>query len=195
MPSIETIQGALKLHAPKRIPGSGLMRRAAVAAILRGQGGLSELLLIQRAEREGDPWSGHMAFPGGRHDPEDQHTFDTAVRETQEEIGLDLSNTARCVGRLSHTVASAGGRVKNPLVVSPFVFVLEQIPLLSPNEEVQSVVWVPMRYLLDDTNRSTMPYRFKGMSITLPCYRYEGRTIWGLTLRMIDELLGLLPDR
>lgn len=167
------------------------MRQAAVATILRSQGNRLddvELLFIRRAEREGDPWSGHMAFPGGRREDKDSSLLAAALRETQEEIDLDLGVHGHHFGTLSHQHAMAQGK-PIPLVVAPYLFELTSEPNLQPNHEVQEVVWIPLSFLLDDKNRSTMQYRKMGLNWELPCYRYEGRMVWGLTLKMVDELL------
>ncbi len=167
------------------------MRQAAVAAILRSQGRHLddvELLFIRRAERQGDPWSGHMAFPGGRREDKDSSLLAAALRETQEEIDLDLGVHGHQFGTLSHQRAMALGK-PIPLVVAPYLFELTSEPELKPNHEVQEVVWIPLSFLLEDKNRSTMQYRKMGVNWELPCYRYEGRMVWGLTLKMVDELL------
>src|SRR4029450_1300778 len=89
MSEIEAIRRALVLHEPALQPVAPA--RAAVAVVLRpGAADSAELLLIERARKAGDPWSGHMALPGGRHDPEDVELRSTAERETLEEVGIDL---------------------------------------------------------------------------------------------------------
>lgn len=192
---LRDIRAALRRHKTGRVPGSRLMKRAAVSAILRERAGDTELMFIRRAEHPRDPWSGHMAWPGGRVDPEDSSPFAAALRETREEISLDLDAAGDHIGRLSQQPALGRGRALG-LVVDPFVFALrgQQRPLeLEPDpREVQEVVWVPLRFLLDRSHRSTMKRTFAGVPWTLPCYRFEGRLIWGLTLKMADELLGLL---
>jgi len=167
------------------------MKRSAVALILQVREGELHILMIKRAEREGDPWSGHMAFPGGRKEPGDAHGFDCAVRETREEVGLQLHPEHTCIGRLSEI--NAMSRVRGlGMAVTPYVFRLENEVAFSPNHEVAEVVWVPLEFLLEPENREKMVWQFKGMDIPLPCYHYKGRRIWGLSLRMLDELLSLI---
>jgi 8-oxo-dGTP pyrophosphatase MutT (NUDIX family) len=167
------------------------MKQAAVAAVLREvKEGAPELLFIRRAEHPKDPWSGHMAFPGGRVDKEDESALGAAIRETREELALDLPALARPLGELSHLMAIAHGKPL-PMVIVPFVFELVEEPKLVPSDEVQEALWVPISFLADRMNRSTMEWSI----MTLPCYHYQGRTIWGLTLRMVDELLELALGR
>ena len=187
-PELAALERALTAYRSRRLPFFQLMRQAAVAAVLREGPAGTELLLIRRAEREGDRWSGHMAFPGGRVSA-GEDALAAARRETHEEIGLDLTASARQIGRLSHLLAPAHGRPL-PMAVIPFVFALSGDPPLALNAEVAEVVWVPVAFLRERKNRSTMIFRLAALPLKLPCYRYEGRLIWGLTLNMIDELLG-----
>lgn len=187
----------LKARKPGRIPAEGAMKKAAVAAILRdresespgGERGL-DVLMIRRAEHPKDPWSGHMAFPGGRVDPSDPDALFAAIRETKEEIGLDLFRFGSKLGELSHLIAMAHGKPL-PMVVVPFVFMVEGSPELTLlDEEVQEAVWVPLSFLADRRNRRTIERSIAGATLKLPAYHYEERVIWGLTLRMLDELLS-----
>jgi 8-oxo-dGTP pyrophosphatase MutT (NUDIX family) len=98
MPHLLDIRGRLAKHEPKTLT-SPSNQGAAVAVVLREADGGPEVLFIERARRAGDPWSGHMAFPGGRIDPEDAHARGAAERETREEVGVDLAG-AEPLGRL-----------------------------------------------------------------------------------------------
>jgi 8-oxo-dGTP pyrophosphatase MutT (NUDIX family) len=193
MRSVDDVELLLARHEPRLIVDESESRRAAVAAVLRdGHHGV-EMLLIHRAEHPEDPWSGHMAFPGGRVDPGDNGPLAAAMRETREEIDLDLQEEARLIGRLSDVRAVAKGR-RLPLVIVPYVFRLTAAPLLEPNHEVAAIVWVPMVFLEESSNRSVLRWRHRGVDIPLPCYRYQGHVIWGLTLQMLDELLTLVGE-
>ncbi|WP_240725178.1 NUDIX hydrolase [Mangrovimicrobium sediminis] len=186
---LDDIRARLARQKPKKPLLRPLMRRSAVALILQLREGESHILMIKRAEREGDQWSGHMAFPGGRMEEHDAHGFATAVRETEEEIGLSLDAGDVCIGRLSDKTARP--RKGWGMAVSPFVFQLEREAQLQPNYEVDEVVWVPLSFLLDTANREQMVWQRRPFSVRLPCYYWEERCIWGLSLRMLDELLGL----
>jgi len=166
-------------------------RRAAVATILRDGLTTAELLFIHRADDPHDPWSGHMAFPGGRVEPHDPSPLAAAVRETREEVAVELDPSAELIGRLTAVPAMARGKPLG-MAVLPFVFALERPVEMRLSPEVQAVVWVPLGFLADPANRSTLIWQLDGAKVTLPCYRFGGHTIWGLTLRMADELLDLL---
>jgi len=137
---LEHIRGRLAAREPIALTADEDMKRAAVAAILRPGPSSAEVLFIRRAEHPGDPWSGHMAFPGGRQDPGDVALLDTARRETLEEIGLDLSR-AELLGRLDDLQAVARG-VHTDLLIRPFVFALEGEPPL-PSGPCSGARWTP----------------------------------------------------
>jgi len=167
------------------------VKRSAVALILRELDDHIEVLMIKRADREGDPWSGHMAFPGGRMDRQDVTGLRTAIRETEEETGIFLDKAGHCIGRLSDIVSRPhSGR--QPMVVTPYVFRLHTAVSIEANHEVAEAVWVPLRFLMDRGNRETMTWGRGKLQMNLPCYFYEKRRIWGMSLRMLDELLGLI---
>lgn len=191
---LQLIENRLGDHSPGKNPLRRLMKRSAVAMILQVREGELHILMIKRAEREGDPWSGHMAFPGGRMDKADANGYAVAVRETEEEVGLALGSQDECIGRLSDLNARPH-RGTFGMAVSPFVFRLDREVSFSPNYEVAEVLWVPLEFLADADNREEMNWRYKGVSIPVPCYRYKGRCIWGLSLMMLDELIDLVEGR
>jgi 8-oxo-dGTP pyrophosphatase MutT (NUDIX family) len=168
-------------------------RRAAVAAVLRDGPTGAEVLLIRRATRQGDPWSGQMAFPGGQREPEDRDLLVTAIRETKEEIGLDLGANAKLIGCLESIQAIAKGR-PIAMTITPFIFELVEEPPLSPNEEVAEVIWAPLAPLAHGELKTTFPYHHESGELNMPAWDVQGRIVWGLTYRMLNALLILLHD-
>jgi 8-oxo-dGTP pyrophosphatase MutT (NUDIX family) len=160
------------------------VRRAAVALVF---GPEEDLLFIRRAERKGDLWSGHIAFPGGREDADDSSLRATAVREVREELGLDLQD-ARCLGALPPQASprNAGPQQVN---VIPWVFQLSRWPALAPNHEVAAVLRVPLATLVARESRAEFPYDWLGAVYDLPCVNLPEGRLWGMTLRMVDDLL------
>jgi len=170
-------------------PGQG---RAAVAIVVRDGTDGPEVLLIRRADHPGDAWSGHMAFPGGREDPQDEDLLATAIRETFEEVGLDLGQAGRLLGQLAPLPAIARGRPVGMTIV-PFIFELVADAELLYSDEVAEAVWVPLDPLLQGQLQTTFAVdREGGERVELPAHDVGGRVVWGLTYRMLDSLLELL---
>ena len=172
------------------VPFDQPIHRAAVAAIFRRGTDATELLLIRRAERLGDPWSGQMAFPGGRTEPDDVTPESTAIRETHEEIGLELQ-PHHAIGTLAEL---DGGRATNRLVlVSAHGYWLDgETPNLSPNHEVASTMWVPLPDLVDPDRH--IDYHYPAAEAAFPGVQLgdDGEVLWGLTLRFVGHLFNRL---
>ena len=191
--SLDTIDELLAASRCRKLWYRHFVHRSAVALILRrGREGL-EVLMIKRAERAGDPWSGHMAFPGGRAEKRDASNLHTARRETWEEIGLDTERFTRHHGRLSDLFAGLR-RGRRPMVITPYLFSITELPDLAINQEVDRVIWVPLPFLAEHGNRRQMQWQGPRGARQLPCYFYREQRIWGLSLMMLDELIALLSD-
>ncbi len=181
-----------RVSSPPVGPETPASQRAAVAAILRDQTRGPEVLLIRRAEHPLDPWSGHMALPGGREQRSDGDLLQTAIRETLEEVSLDLGSSAQLLGRLDELPAVARGR-RTGLTIAPFVFELKgpDAPLVH-NHEVAEVLWAPLAPLFRGELSATFAYELAGQRVELPSYDIDGRIVWGLTHRMLESLFSLL---
>jgi len=158
---------------------------AAVALILRTSTEL-EVLLIKRAESEQDPWSGHIAFPGGHRDAGDVSLERTAIRETSEETGVELSSYGWSLGRLAQVAPS------NPtlprITITPYVFgVPAETEANADSVEVDQVLWVTLSVLLDPKTRGTTTIRLPEGPTDFPCYWVDGLLVWGLTFRILSE--------
>jgi 8-oxo-dGTP pyrophosphatase MutT (NUDIX family) len=168
----------LELVSP--VPGA---RRAAIALILLEVGGALDVLLIERALRTGDPWSGHMALPGGHVEPADSDLGATAERETLEEVGLDLRRAAERLGRLPECAPARGV----PIAVRPYVYLLQARPALVLSEEVRQAIWVPVVPLQRGERRTTFKFVRAGRALEFPAWDIDGHIVWGLTYRVLDE--------
>jgi 8-oxo-dGTP pyrophosphatase MutT (NUDIX family) len=181
-----------RLPSPPEAEDTGL--RAAVAAILRdpGDGRDAEVLLIRRAERTGDPWSGHMAFPGGRQDLDDPDLHITAIRETREEVGIDLVAQGALLARLPDLPAIARGK-RTGLTITPFVFALRgDVEMVFDTGEVAEALWAPVGPMARGEGAGTYDYVLEERTIALPCIRLGERVVWGLTHRMLEMFFEAL---
>ena len=163
--------------------------QAAVALILRATPDL-EVLLIKRADSERDPWSGHMALPGGRRDDADTTLLATAIRETMEEVGLDLERRAPLLGQFD-ALGPASHRLP-PLMVTPFVFGLAdgaEAYVASP--EVAEVFWIQLSELRSLRVHSSVQISLPEGLREFPCYRVAGEVVWGLTYRILEQFLEI----
>jgi len=166
--------------------------RAAVAIVVRDGADGPQVLLIRRAEHPLDPWSGHMAFPGGREDPTDANLLATAIRETFEELALDLGQVGRLLGQLAPLPALARGRPVD-LTIVPFVFELMAEAELRYSDEVAEALWAPINPLMHGRLRTTFAIDRGGdKPMEFPAHDVDGRIVWGLTYRMLDSLFELL---
>ena len=190
MISVDRVRLALASHRAVSLPTQGI-RHAAVAMVLtEGKSG-ADVLFIERARFTGDPWSGHMAFPGGRKQATDRSLLHTAQRETLEEIGLDLTKAARVVARLPDIMPYS--RMPHPLTVTAFVFTLHQPAELVLNEEVAAVVWAPFEGVLRGDGATKFRWQKDGLDLTLPALDIEGNVVWGLTYRMLELMREVMP--
>ena len=165
-------------------PAADGRRRAAVAVVLH-DAAEPRVLLMKRAERVGDPWSGHISLPGGGYQASDGDLRITAIRETREELGVDLS-TARLLGNLAPLHPRTSG--PTGIEVTPFVFATAVAlePVCGP--EALAAFWLPLELAASGALDGT--YTYPATSVGFPSWTYDGYVIWGLTRRILDLVLG-----
>jgi 8-oxo-dGTP pyrophosphatase MutT (NUDIX family) len=185
--SREALRLKLASHAPSSTASRLAPRRAAVAAILRWTAGEAEVLLMERAQREGDRWSGQVSMPGGRNDPGDRDLIATAVRETDEEVGVRLAEDD-LIGRLDDEIAVAKGKVL-PMSITPFVFAAPAGPVeLRLSAEATEAFWFPLSRAEAGELDGKYRYELGPVGMEFPCWRWDGHVVWGLTHRMLRRL-------
>lgn len=188
-PAFAELRNRLASHNPSE--ASDLeARRAAVALILRlGTSGEPEIFFIQRAEYAGDPWSGQVAFPGGREESGDSSLIATAVRETLEEAALDLNEMGEVLGQLDDLRPIT---IRLPaVVVRPYVFLIGPHPEPRLSPEVADCFWVPIRALRDDSGWRDTVVTARGMQFTRRAFHHSGFVVWGMTERILSGFLSL----
>lgn len=166
-------------------------RFAAIALVLRPASSGPELLMIRRAEVVGDPWSGHIACPGGRMDREDPDLAHTAIRETREETGIDLADRGLLLGTLDDL--SPRSPQLPPLIIRPFVGVVDHDVELQSSDEVAEAFWVPLAAIRERASwgLGTVIVRERE-SQQVPTFRHGSYTVWGLTERALRDFLQRL---
>jgi len=160
-----------------------------VALVLR-TGAALEILLIERVEREGDPWSGHMALPGGMREPADTDLAATALRETAEEVGIHLDREGRILGKLDE-LGPASRRLP-PMVIAPLVATVpDGTPLVPEPAEVSTALWVPVGDLLHPSAQIETRFTLDDRELTFPAFGYQGYEVWGLTYRILRQFFAI----
>jgi len=186
---IDRIAARLASREPRLSPEGSYTEEAAVAVCLRPAGGSAEILLVRRAEHPLDPWSGDAAFPGGRREPSDPSLSDTAIRETLEETGLDLNDGGVLLGRLDDVhprVVSLPG-----LNVGSFAFSIPEGATASARSEIVAAHWIPIDELASPVRQASRVHRGTAGERVFPSVRYADLEIWGLTHRILSQLLEL----
>lgn len=182
--SFVALRERLSARSPAHLDAPGQMETAVALVLAPGPEGL-QALFIRRAVRADDPWSGHIALPGGRRDPGDADLYATAVRETEEEVGVVLARE-RLLGGLDDLRPSTP-RLP-PLLIRPFVFGLEARPETRLSDEVAGVEWLALAELSACAGKATI--LLAGAEREVDCFRCGDLVIWGLTYRI---LRGFLP--
>ncbi len=185
--TIAAVRRALAGYTPQAVEAPEALP-AAVALILIERQGL-EALFIKRAVRVGDPWSGQVALPGGRYEPEDQDLLTTAIRETGEETGVDLSRAER-LGALDDLYPRTP--TLPPVRVRPFVFTIPSAPPLVISDEVERAFWVPLARLAEPAVRRDVKLIVRGEPRVFPAYDLGEEVIWGMTERILTPFLTML---
>jgi 8-oxo-dGTP pyrophosphatase MutT (NUDIX family) len=191
-PDIQRLAAALSAHPGRTVEPDDAMRRAAIALVLRaGSASEPELLFIKRAEAEGDPWSGHVACPGGRMEPGDHDLEATAVRETWEETGIDLRRDGRVLGTLDDI--SPRTPTLPPLIIRPFVAIVRPEIEIVQSPEVAEAFCVPLSVLRERSAWGTAIVPIRGFGEReVDVFRHREYTVWGLTHRALRQLLSYL---
>jgi 8-oxo-dGTP pyrophosphatase MutT (NUDIX family) len=194
-PEIAPLVGAMAGRAAAVVEPDDVSRRAAVALLVRldetREPPVPQLLMIKRATFEGDPWSGHVALPGGRREPADATLERTVVRETWEETAIDLERDGRLLGCLDELAPRTP--VLPPIIITPFVGLVRFDVEIVASPEVAEWFWVDVAALRDpDVSREVVLELATGPRAVMS-FQHGVHTIWGLTERILRQFLSLTP--
>jgi 8-oxo-dGTP pyrophosphatase MutT (NUDIX family) len=192
-PMVVRLMRSLKERPGRTVQSAPHVRLAAILLALRArEDGEPELLMIKRAEAEGDPWSGHIACPGGRMEPGDRDLAVTAVRETWEETGVDVARDGRLLGHLDDL--SPRSPTLAPIVIRPYVALVRADVAIVPSHEVATAFWVPLSALREQTAWRTGVVHVRGAERTVSVFQHGEYTVWGLTERVLRQFLHYVGE-
>lgn len=185
------LRAAVDLHDAVGAEREEGLRRAAVVLLFRaGEDGSPELLFIKRADYPGDPYSGQVAFPGGREEPGESALVETAIRETREETGIDLSRDGTIIGTLDDLRPTTLGLPA--IIVRPYVALLDLREPLILSPEVALAFWIPLEALKVAESWRDTTILARGIQANRRAFHHEDHIIWGMTERILAQLLELL---
>ena len=192
-PHVVRLRRSLAERPPLIVRPEAHTRLAAILLALRARAdGEPELLMIKRAEAEGDPWSGHIACPGGRMEEGDHDLAVTAVRETWEETGVDISRDGRLLGHLDDI--SPRTPVLPPIVIRPYVALVRAGVEIVPSREVAAAFWVPVSALREQTAWGIGRVAVGGALRQVSVFQHGEYTVWGLTERVLRQFLTYIGE-
>lgn len=188
-PDLERIARALAARAPTPAPRDEPFHEAAVALVLHPLGDGLETLFIKRATHESDPWSGQIALPGGKRHEGEHSLVLTAMRETLEEIGLDLAVSGQLLGELDELRPRSP--LLPPIIVRPFVFAVAERPPLVLSNEVADAFWAPLCDVFNPDCRQEISVSFPGVHMRRSAIGVGEHVIWGMTEHILRTFEGL----
>ena len=192
-PEIARIAAAMAAHTPATSDPGEQPLYAAVALVLRPtDDGELELLMIKRADFEGDPWSGHVALPGGRREPADVSLERTAVRETWEETAVDIERDGAVLGALDEV--SPRTLTVRRVIVRPYVAAVSPDVAVVASTEVAAAFWVSLATLRDAAAWITADVVAHGRPLQVPAFTHGEYIVWGLTERILRDFLRIIGD-
>jgi 8-oxo-dGTP pyrophosphatase MutT (NUDIX family) len=178
------MENAKKLSKILKSKSENLDANAAVAVLLRATNKNFQVLFVKRAKKFSDPWSGQTAFPGGKRDPKDRNLKETVTRETLEETSINLLEGCRFLGAMEPVRSTQKPEMK----ILPFVVLLEKEQAIKLNEELTEYFWTPLKELAK--HNGTAKFSFG----EYPAYIIENHVIWGLTYKIMNNLLSLFSS-
>ena len=189
---LRDLRHALRARTAMRVLREDTHDEAAVALVLRPAETL-EVLFIERSASDRDPWSGHIAFPGGRRAPDDPNLLSTAVRETEEETGIPLGRIGTVLGSLDELVP--GTRRLPSIVIAPWVAAVPAgTRIQAAPHEVRSTAWISLPALRDPERASEVVIERDNTLVRFPSIVWHDYVIWGITHRILTQFLAIADD-
>ena len=188
--TIKELEKLLKSRDPLKIEDRENFVHAAVMMILEESPQGLSMLFIKRPESDGDAFSGHMAFPGGKVMVGDESKLAAAIRETREEVGVDLDACGRILGELDDV--NPNNPRANNFIVTPYLSVLSKnVPIVPNLLEVEAALWIPVNHLLDGRNFAVRMKERNGKIVEDYVYSFDKYIIWGMTGRILRGFFSI----
>lgn len=184
--TFDSLRTRLSSRTPRTADTTGRAQAAVAIVLAPAMTAGLDVLFIKRAEVAGDPWSGQMAFPGGRREVQDADLLETARRETHEETGISLASES-VLGVLDDLAPTTP--TLPPVLVRPFVFGVANRPNVFTSAEVSHHLWTPLGLLPSRAGRADIV--IGETRRVMPAYLIGPHVVWGMTHRIIRGLLDL----
>ena len=128
--------------------------------------------------------SGEVSFPGGKWEEKDNSLYETALRESNEEINLNIENVTK-LGNLNFLLS------RHKIEVNPYVGYLNKFQEFEGNFEIDEIFTVPISFLSDSKNVTYKEFNRKDLKVYIPSWVYNGNRIWGLTAMITADFLNI----
>jgi 8-oxo-dGTP pyrophosphatase MutT (NUDIX family) len=145
-----------------------------------------KILFTKRSEQL-KTHSGEVSFPGGKWEEGDSNLYQTALRESNEEINLDIQNVTK-LGPLNFLLS------RHKIEVNPFVGYLNQLQDFKGNFEIDEIFTVPISFLMNEENIEYKEFNRNDLKVYIPSWVYNGNHIWGLTAMIAADFLNICFD-
>ena len=164
-------------------------RKSAVLALFYPDNNDAVMLVLMKRASDNSVHSGQISFPGGQTEPFDKDAAATALRETEEELGIS-KNKVKIIGKLTEVYISPSN-----FNVIPFVGYMKVKPDFKPNEEVERIITVAFSDLMKPDAKTVRKVTTSyAINLTAPCFMVDGEILWGATAMMINELLEVVNN-
>ena len=177
-----------KLNSGNSEKPSGRPQASVLIAILNyGEYTKSPELIYTQRSSHLSTHSGEVSFPGGKSEDGDSSLFDTALRESNEEMSLNRADVTM-LGKLDYLIS------RHKIEVNPFIATVDKAQNLQPNEEIQEIFTVPLSFLLDPNNIKRESIERQGSVWEVPTWKLKNQKIWGLTAMITVNFLNICFD-
>ena len=180
---LDYLKSTLSTSISPGIEHNGKYRLASILVVIYGE---TPLVVMTEKPRHMKFHAGEISFPGGKIDSDDSDLLETALRETSEEIGLTISKD-QVIGQLDPVITLNSG-----FLILPFISVLDKIPPLSANAEVEKIFHIPLEPFLKTQAKDPDPSH--NLIQEMYTFEYENQIVWGASARILKQIHDCLKS-